>query len=336
MTILFSAPPLVRPRRNRKTAAIRSLVQETRLHTSNLVYPQFVIEGNGIRDPIDGMPGICRQSIDFLLREVEEITELGIRALALFPVIPREMKDFQGTQALNPDGVLQKAIGAVKVEFPEMCVIADVALDPYTSHGHDGLLSDEGEILNDSTIDTLVKMALLQAEMGIDMVAPSDMMDGRVKVMRQALDAAGFSHVSIHAYSVKYASAFYGPFRNALGSHLQCGDKKTYQMNPANRREALLESTIDEQEGADILMIKPALPYLDVISKIREQTNLPISAYQVSGEYAMIMAAAQNGWIDGDKAIWESILSIKRAGADMIFTYAAPKMAHMITSGAHD
>jgi porphobilinogen synthase len=331
-----SAPALRRPRRNRRTSAIRALVQETHLHPSNLIYPLFVREGYLVKEPITSMPGVFRFSMDHLLKEVERALELGIPAVALFPVLPKDQKDAQGSESLNPDGILQKAIRSLKKEFPEICLIADVALDPYTSHGHDGLINSEGDILNDETVDVLVKMALLQASCGIDMVAPSDMMDGRVKAIREALDAEGFTHVSIHAYSAKYASAFYGPFRDALSSRVQFGNKKTYQMDPANRREALVEAALDEMEGADILMVKPALCYLDVIVKLREATFLPISAYQVSGEYAMIQAAAQNGWLNGEKVLWESVLSIKRAGADMIFTYAAPKIAQMITIGAPD
>ncbi len=326
----------LRPRRNRKSPAIRSMVQETRLHQSDLIYPLFVRDGMHVKEPIGAMPGIFRLSLDVLLKEVERALELGIKAIALFPVIPKEMKDVQGSESLNPDSILQRTIRTLKEEFPDVCLIADIALDPYTSHGHDGLVDSCGEILNDATVEVLVQMALLQAEVGIDMVAPSDMMDGRVGAIRQALDQNNYSHVSIHAYTAKYASAFYGPFRDALSSKLEFGDKKSYQMNPANAREALLEAVLDAQEGADILMVKPAMMYLDIIAKLKENTSLPISAYQVSGEYAMIVAAAQNGWLDGERALWESVLCIKRAGADMIFTYAAPKLAELITTGAHD
>ncbi len=322
----------VRPRRNRKSAAVRSLVEETKLSVSDLIYPQFVVEGFGIQDPIQSMPGIYRLSLDQLLREAERAVEFGIPGIALFPVIPKERKDATGSESANPDGILQKTVKALKEAFPQLCVITDVALDPYTSHGHDGLLSDEGEILNDETVEVLVRSALTQAEAGVDMVAPSDMMDGRVGAIRTALDANGFEHVNIISYTAKYASAFYGPFRDALSSAPAFGDKKTYQMNPANWREALIEMQLDEKEGADVLMVKPALAYLDIIAKIREATALPISAYHVSGEYAMVMAAAQNGWLDGDRALFESVLSIKRAGADMIFTYAAPKIAQILTS----
>ncbi len=327
---------LQRPRRNRKTAAVRAMVQETRLHPSDLIYPLFLLEGERIQDPIKSLPGIFRLSLDGILKEVERAAELGVPAIALFPVIPREMKDVRGTESVNPEAILQKAIRRIKEEFPEICLIADVALDPYTSHGHDGIADASGNILNDETVESLVQMSLIQAAAGIDMVAPSDMMDGRVGAIRQALDQAGYSQVSIHAYTAKYASAFYGPFRDALGSKLQFGDKKTYQMNPANWREALREGALDAEEGADILMVKPALPYLDIIAKLKESTHLPISAYQVSGEYAMILAAAANGWIDGDKVLLESLMSIKRAGADMIFSYAAPKAAELITIGAFE
>lgn len=330
MTLIY------RPRRNRKSHAIRSLVQETRLHPSDLIYPLFVTGGIGIRDEIKSLPGIFRMSIDSLLKEVDRAVEVGIQAVALFPVIPSEKKDLMASECMNPRGLLQEAIREIKEAFPDLCLIADVALDPYTSHGHDGLVDGDGGILNDETVEILVQMALIQAEAGIDMVAPSDMMDGRVGAIRTALDEAGFSHVSIHAYSAKYASAFYGPYREALGSVLKNGNKKTYQMNPANWREALREGYLDEEEGADILMVKPALPYLDVITKLRDATTLPISAYQVSGEYAMIMAASQKGWINGEQVLLESLMAIKRAGADMIFTYAAPKAAELITIGALD
>lgn len=326
----------VRPRRNRKSPAIRHLVQETRLTTADLIYPLFVLDGVSTREAIGSMPGVFRFSIDELLKEAERLIEFGIYALALFPVIDAELKDESGSEAINPDGILQEAVRALKEAFPELCVITDIALDPYTAHGHDGLINRNGEVLNDPTIDVLVQMALVQAESGVDMVAPSDMMDGRIGAIRHALDAHGYEHVSIHAYCAKYASAFYGPFRDALGSSLKSGDKKSYQMNPANKREAMIEAQLDIAEGADILMVKPALAYLDVISMLRENTQRPISAYQVSGEYAMIMAAAQNGWLDGDAALYESLLSIKRAGADMIFTYAAPRIAQLLTTGALD
>ncbi|MCC5832165.1 MAG: porphobilinogen synthase [Chlamydiales bacterium] len=336
MTIKTNLTPLLlyRPRRNRKSAAVRALVEETRLSTSDLIYPQFVVEGSGIRDPISSMPGICRLTLDLLIKEAERLLEFGIPGIALFPIIPKELKNPAASEALNPQGILQQAVRAIKRHFPQLCVITDIALDPYTSHGHDGLVNSEMEIMNDETVEILSQMALIQAEAGVDMVAPSDMMDGRVGAIRAALDRNGFSDVGIHAYTAKYASAFYGPFREALGSTPSFGDKKTYQMNPANSREALIEARLDEMEGADILMVKPALAYLDIIAKLRAATSLPISAYHVSGEYAMVMAAAQNGWLDGDRALLESVLSIKRAGADMIFTYAAPKIAQLLITDA--
>ena len=327
---------LIRPRRNRKSRAIRGMVQEVRLHTSDLIYPQFVIAGENQSSAIAAMPGISRLSVDLLLKEMEKIVALKIPAVALFPVIPKEKKDLEGREALNPKGLLQETIRAVKREFPSLCLISDVALDPYTLHGHDGIVDANGNVMNDESVEKLVEMALVQAQAGVDMVAPSDMMDGRVRAIREALDRNGFNHVSIHAYSAKYASSFYGPFRDAVHSHLSFGDKKNYQMNPANRREAVLEAMLDASEGADILMVKPALAYLDVIAEIRAATNLPISAYQVSGEYSMIQAAAERGWINGPAVFWESVTSIKRAGADMIFTYAAPLLAEMIRSGVHD
>jgi porphobilinogen synthase len=327
---------LYRPRRNRKSSAIRGLVQETYLHVSELIYPLFILEEPDKRTAIPSMPGIYRLGIDHALSEVERCVQLGIFTFALFPVIGKEKKTDCGREALNENGLLQKGIRAIKKAFPHVCLMSDVALDPYTLHGHDGLVNKGGEILNDETVAILEKMAVLQAQAGVDMVAPSDMMDGRIKAIRNALDSHQFKHVNIHAYSAKYASSFYGPFRDALASNLHFGDKKSYQMNPANQREALREAGLDQDEGADILMVKPALPYLDVISKLKENTILPVSAYQVSGEYSMIMAAHQNGWIDGPQALWESILSIKRAGADMIITYAAPLIAEKITSGVHD
>lgn len=315
-----------RPRRNRKSPAIRALVQETRLHPSNLIAPLFILEGYQRQEPILSMPGISRLSVDLLLQEVIELYKIGIRAIDLFPVISKDLKDPYGSEAIQPDNLFCKAIKTLKKEIPEMCVMIDVALDPFTDHGHDGLVSEKGEILNDQTIEVLGKMSLLAAEAGADVIAPSDMMDGRVQHIRQILDSNGYVDVSILAYAAKYASAFYGPFRDALQSAPRFGDKKTYQMNPANQREALLESHLDEQEGADMLLIKPALPYLDIVSKVRHQTNLPLGAYHVSGEYAMVMAAAQNGWIDADKVFAESLLSIKRAGADFILTYAAKRV----------
>lgn len=316
-----------RPRRNRRTAAIRSLSQETRLHPSQMILPYFIVEGVNQRQSIASLPEVFRLSVDLLLKDVEEAYKLGIRAINLFPLVPSERKDRYGTEALRQGNFIQQVISQVKKEIPEMCVMVDIALDPYTDHGHDGLVDDDGNIVNDRTVETLAQMSVLCAMAGADIVAPSDMMDGRVGYIRKALDHAGFDQVGILSYAAKYASAFYGPFRDALQSAPKFGDKKTYQMNPANRREAILESLLDVSEGADMLLIKPALPYLDVIAEVKQRVLLPLGAYHVSGEYAMIMAAAQNGWLDADKALYETMLSIRRAGADFIFTYAAKRVA---------
>lgn len=319
-----------RPRRNRKSAAIRDLLQENRLHPSHLVAPLFVVEGHHQRQAVASLPGVERLSIDLLLKEVTALYQLGIRAIDLFAFVPQERKDRWGSEALRPGNLLSQAIQAVKKEIPEMCLMVDIALDPYTDHGHDGVVSDSGEILNDASVEALGKMSLLAAEAGADVIAPSDMMDGRVAYIREILDDAGFIQVNILSYAVKFVSAFYGPFRDALQSAPRFGDKKTYQVNVANSREALLECLLDEEEGADMLLIKPALPYLDVIAKARQQTHLPIGAYHVSGEYAMVMAAAQNGWIKGPQAMMESLMCIKRAGADFILTYAAKMAAEQL------
>lgn len=321
---------LRRPRRNRRTAAIRGLVEETRLHPSQLVAPLFLAEGSRRQEAISSMPGVYRHTIDYALNEIESLHRLGIRAVDLFPLVPKEKKDPLGTEAVQTGNLLHQAIRAIKHAFPELCIMVDIALDPYTDHGHDGVLDASGQVSNDATVKILAEMSIMAAEEGADLVAPSDMMDGRVAYIRQALDRKGFHEVGILSYAVKYASALYGPFREALQSAPRMGDKKGYQMNPANAREALLECTLDEWEGADMLMIKPALSYLDIIVKVRELTHLPLAAYQVSGEYAMIMAAAQNGWIDGDKVLMESLLSMKRAGADFIFTYGAKRAAELL------
>lgn len=314
-----------RPRRNRKSPAIRSLVEETTLLPQHLVAPLFILEGNNTMIEVSSMPGIYRKSIDLIVKEATDLYDLGVRAVDLFPVVPKEKKDSRGSEALQKDNLLQRAVKALKKEIPEMCVMVDVALDPYTDHGHDGVVDESGRIMNDQTLEILANMSIHAAEAGADVIAPSDMMDGRVAFIRRELDRAGFQDTSIMSYAAKYASAFYGPFREALGSAPKFGDKKTYQMNPVNRREALMECALDEDEGADILLIKPALPYLDVIVKVREMTQLPIAAYHVSGEYAMVMAAAQKGWVDADRIFLESLLSIKRAGADFILTYVAQK-----------
>lgn len=321
----------IRLRRNRKSEAIRKMVQETHLTPHDLVAPIFIIAGEKQKEPIPSMPGVERLSIDLALKEAKELHSRGVQAIALFPVIDPSLKNPDATEAWNPDGLLSRAIREIKFALPNLCVMADVALDPFTSHGHDGLANDKGEILNDPTIDCLIQMSLMQAEAGVDFVAPSDMMDGRVCAIREALDEEGFENVGILAYSAKYASALYGPFRDALQVQLKFGDKRTYQMDPANSREALFEAALDEEEGADILMVKPATLYLDVIAKLREQTKRPIAAYHVSGEYAMVMAAHAAGWLNAEKVFYESLLSIKRAGADMIFTYAAKKILDQIT-----
>lgn len=312
----------IRLRRNRKSEAIRKMVQETHLTPHDLVAPFFLIEGEKKRQPIESLPGIERLSIDLALKEAKELHERGIQSIALFPVIDPSLKSPEATEAWNPDGLLSRAIREMKFALPSLCIMADVALDPFTSHGHDGLVNEKGIILNDETVERLIEMALMQARAGIDFVAPSDMMDGRVGAIREALDDEGFHDVGILAYSAKYASALYGPFRDALNVKLTFGDKKTYQMDPANWREALLEAALDEEEGADILMVKPASLYLDIIARLKEQTRRPVAAYHVSGEYAMVMAAHQAGWLNADKVFYETLLSIKRAGADLIFTYA--------------
>jgi len=316
----------IRPRRNRKNEATRSLVRETSLEPSDFIWPVFVMEGQATRTPVSSMPGVFRLSRDLVVKEAREAWKAGIPALALFPALPEKLKDPLAKESTNPDGLLQRTVRDLKEAVPELCVITDVAMDPYSSDGHDGVLRD-GKILNDETLEILAAMAVSQAEAGADVVAPSDMMDGRVGFIRSALDERGFGEVAILAYSAKYASAFYGPFREALDSAPRAGDKKTYQMDPANAREALREVLLDVAEGADIVMVKPALPYLDVIAAVRAATHLPVAAYHVSGEFAMVKAAGQLGWLDADAALRESLLAIKRAGADMILTYAAREVA---------
>jgi porphobilinogen synthase len=321
-----------RPRRLRRTAAIRDMVQEVRLHPLDLIAPLFVQEGLGAPQPVGSMPGVLRLSLTDLIAECRELAALGVRGTALFPVIPAERKDTQAAEALNPDCLLLRAVRAVKAAVPELVLFTDIALDPYTTHGHDGLLNADGsDVNNDATVEVLARMAVLHAKAGADFVAPSDMMDGRVGAIRQALDQAGQSGTGIMAYSAKFASAFYGPFRDAVGSASAAGtralDKRTYQLNPANRREAIADALLDEQQGADLLMVKPAGPYLDVLAELRDQTRLPLAAYQVSGEYAQIHAAAQLGWLDLEKCRDESLLAIKRTGADLILTYFAKSAA---------
>jgi porphobilinogen synthase len=306
------------------------MVRETILTVDDLIYPMFVMEGESAKLEIASMPGCYRYSLDLLLEEIAAVSQLGINAIALFPVIPEEQKDDIATESYNPEGLVQETVKAIKNAVPEIIIITDVALDPFTTHGHDGLVDENGKILNDQTVEVLVKMALSQAEAGADFVAPSDMMDGRIGAIRQALDAEGYINVGILAYSAKYASAYYGPFRDALDSAPKFGDKKTYQMDAANAKEALKEIELDIAEGADIIMVKPALAYLDIICQVKTATNLPVAAYNVSGEYAMIKAAAQHGWIDEKKVILETLTSMKRAGADLILTYFAKEVALML------
>jgi porphobilinogen synthase len=313
-----------RPRRLRRTAAIRALVRETRLSPDDFVYPLFVCEGEGVRREIGSMPGAFNLSIDELLKEVEAARGVGVRSVILFGV--PDKKDAAGTQAYAEDGITQRAIRALKREVKDILVIADNCLCEYTDHGHCGVIED-GEVLNDPTLDLLARTAVSQAESGADIIAPSNMMDGFVVAIREALDESGFEHIPIMSYAVKYASGFYGPFREAAGSAPQFGDRRGYQMDPANAREALREAELDYQQGADMLMVKPALPYLDIIRAVRERFDLPVAAYQVSGEYAMIKAAARLGWIDEERVALETLTSIKRAGADIILTYFARELA---------
>lgn len=316
---------LQRPRRNRKSEVIRQMVQETHVSAANLIFPLFIIDGANQKTEVASMPGIFRYSVDNLLREVESCMNLGLKAFDLFPNIDDALKDQYATESHREGSLYLRAIREVKKEFPEACVVTDVAMDPYSSDGHDGVVQN-GEILNDETLEILGKMALAHARAGADIIAPSDMMDGRVGYIRKVLDDNGYTGVSIMSYSAKYASAFYGPFRDALNSAPKFGDKKSYQMNPANQREALIEANLDELEGADFLMVKPALPYLDVIKLLKDNTELPIAAYNVSGEYAMIKAAVQNGWLNEQRAITEVLTSICRAGATSILTYHAKEV----------
>ena len=322
---------LSRPRRNRKNESVRSLVRESVVTTNDLLAPLFVIEGKGARVPIQSMPGQFRLSIDELVKEAKELQSLGIHALALFPAVEDKLKTKNAAEAYNPDGLNQRAIRAVKEACPNMTVMTDIALDPYSADGHDGLVDAKtGEILNDETLEVLAKMAIVQAKAGSDMVGPSDMMDGRIGYIRKALDGEGFKQTSIISYTAKYASGFYGPFRDALDSAPKFGDKKTYQMDFANSREALREAMLDAEEGADILMVKPGLPYLDIIQLLKQNTHLPIAAYNVSGEYAMIKAAQEKGWLDGEKCMVEMLTSFKRAGTDIILTYFAKEMGQYL------
>ena len=315
-----------RPRRNRKSAAIRSMVEETQVHTADLIFPMFLQDGTNKKIEVASMPGIYRLSADLMLREIEGCLKIGIKAFDIFPAVEDSFKDKHATRSYDTNFFYLRALRDIKKEFPEACIMTDVAMDPYSSDGHDGLVVD-GKIVNDATLEILGKMALAQAETGIDILGPSDMMDGRVGYLRETLDKNGFSDVSIMSYTAKYASGFYNPFRDALDSAPKFGDKKTYQMNPANKREALLEAELDTLEGADFLMVKPALSYLDIIHLIKTNTNLPVAAYNVSGEFSMVKAAAQKGWLDGERVMNEILLSIKRAGADIILTYFAKEFA---------
>lgn len=322
---------IIRPRRNRKNSNIRNLVRENIVHLDDLLAPLFIVEGKNKRIPIKSMPGQFRLSIDELIKEVKILKNLGLNAVAIFPAVDDKLKTKDAKESYNANSLNQRAIKAIKDHVPGILVMTDVALDPYSSDGHDGLVhSRTGEILNDETVDVLCKMAITQARAGTDIVGPSDMMDGRVGAIRSALDEEGFEHVSIMSYTAKYASAFYGPFRDALDSAPKKGDKKTYQMDYANVREAIREAYLDEMEGADILMVKPGLPYLDVLALIRKNTTLPLAVYNVSGEYAMIKAAHEKGWLDGEKCMVEMLTSFKRAGADIILTYFAKEMATLL------
>ena len=321
--------PMQRMRRTRETEPLRRMVRETSLTPNDFIYPVFVTEGQGRNEPIASMPGQSRLSIDLLIKEAHEVKALGIPAVILFGI--PDQKDERGSSGFDPDGIVQRAIRALKEQVPDLVVITDVCIDEYTSHGHCGIVK-QGRILNDETLDCLRAMARTHAQAGADMVAPSDMMDGRVAAIRDELDRAGFVDVPIMAYAAKFASCFYAPFRDAANSSPQFGDRQSYQMDPANRREALREIDLDVEEGADIVMVKPALPYLDIISAARDRTLLPIAAYQVSGEYSMVKAAAQAGWLDERRAMMESLLSIKRAGADIILTYFAKEAARLLQS----
>ena len=314
--------PYIRGRRLRTSAAMRDMVAEHNLKPADFIAPVFVMEGENEKVEIPSMPDYYRYTLDLLMNELQELKDVGIRSVLVFAKVPDELKDNKGTEALNPDGLMQRAVRTIKEEFPQMLVMTDIAMDPYSSYGHDGIVED-GKILNDESVQVLSKMAVSHAEAGVDMVAPSDMMDGRIGKMREALDGEGFEHTGIMAYSAKYASSYYGPFRDALDSAPGFGDKKTYQMDPANVQEAIKEAKLDEQEGADIVMVKPGLPYMDVIRAVKESVSVPVSVYNVSGEYAMLKAAAEKGWLNEEEAMMEALVGFKRAGADLIATYFA-------------
>jgi porphobilinogen synthase len=328
-----AATPLeltTRMRRNRKAEWARRMVRENVITADDLIWPMFVVAGENKRIPVDSMPGVERLTVDQIAREAVRARELDIPCIALFPYTDPKLRDDGGSEAFNPENLVCQAIRAIKAEVPDIGILCDVALDPYTSHGHDGLMRGE-EIINDETVEALVRQALVEAEAGCDIIAPSDMMDGRIGAIRQGLDAAGYTHVQIMAYAAKYASAFYGPFRDAVGSSKTLvGDKRTYQMDPANSDEALREVELDIAEGADMVMVKPGLPYLDIVRRVKDEFQMPTFAYQVSGEYAMLMAAIQNGWLDRDRVIMENLLAFKRAGADGVLTYFAPVVAEKL------
>ena len=329
----FSAQfPAMRMRRMRRDPFSRALMRENVVTAADLIYPVFILEGTNVREPVLSMPGVERVSVDLLLKVAEECVALGIPVLALFPVIDPGLKTPSGDEAFNPDGLVPRVVAALKQRFPELGVLTDVALDPYTSHGQDGLLDDDGYVINDATVEVLARQALAQAAAGVDIVAPSDMMDGRIGAIRDALESNGDIHTRIMAYSAKYASAFYGPFRDAVGSAANLGrsNKKVYQMDPGNRDEALREVAIDIAEGADMVMVKPGMPYLDIVRRVKDEFRVPTFAYQVSGEYAMLMAAAQNGWLDREAVMMESLLAFKRAGADGVLTYFALDAARLL------
>ena len=335
-SIITGQYPNTRMRRMRRDPFSRALMRENTVTASDLIYPVFILDGENQRQQVASMPGVERVSIDLLLKVAEECVSLGIPVLALFPVIDASLKTYDGVEATNPDGLVPRAVRALKKHFPELGILTDVALDPYTTHGQDGLPDETGYIVNEKTIAMLTRQALAQAEAGVDIVAPSDMMDGRMGVIRGALDERGFIHTRLMAYSAKYASAFYGPFRDAVGSAANLGkaDKNTYQMDPANIDEALREVALDLAEGADMVMVKPGMPYLDVVRRVKDEFRVPTFAYQVSGEYAMVKAAAQNGWLDHDKVMMESMMAFKRAGADGVLTYFALDVARKLKAGA--